>query len=149
MAPPCRYPNINLYAIIWKKHLFSEPRLPMSGHNPSAPDTINADPTKNIQQKLGEDLVRMIRTMKLIAAANLAFGLLNAGVYFATRPPESDLLVTGLLSISIYFLVKMKISFINSSKSWIELSITSACGLYLPIFVLAITLFKLIQPLLF
>lgn len=100
--------------------------------------------SQKICEKLGVDIRRLIMMMSRIAYANMVFGIINVIAHLLVNTTSYDLLVTGLLSIFTYFLVRMKISFINGSKSWIEISVTSVCGLYLPIFVLAVTISKLV-----
>ena len=86
--------------------------------------------------RIGDELLKLIGLMRKVAWINLYFGILNLIFFFTGFAHREPVLVTGLVSLFVYWLVKMKINYITGSKSWIEVSVTMACGLYLPVFTL-------------
>ncbi|MBY0408461.1 MAG: hypothetical protein K2Q01_12285 [Rickettsiales bacterium] len=94
--------------------------------------------------RLGTELLRLIKWMEIVSWASLALGLVNIAAYVLKLNPQESVLVTGLVSVSMYGLVRMKLSYINGSKSWIEVSVTTACGLYLPAFSFGVSLLTLL-----
>ncbi len=93
--------------------------------------------------RIGQELHHLIELMRKVAFLNLYFGMINVCFFLTGFKPLSSVLITGLVSISVYWLICMKIRYITGSKSWIEVSVTVACGLYLPLFTLMLTFLNL------
>lgn len=94
--------------------------------------------------RIGKELQRLIGLMRKVALLNLYFGLINVCYYILGYSHYASVLITGLVSVCVWWLVVMKIRYINGSKSWVEVSVTVACGLYLPLFTLLLTFLNLV-----
>lgn len=95
--------------------------------------------TRPLKPDIGAELQHLISLMRKVAWLNLYFGLISVCYYLTGLDSSSSTLIAGLVSVAMNWLVKMKISYINGTKSWIEVSVTTACGLYLPLFTLLMT----------
>jgi hypothetical protein len=94
--------------------------------------------------RIGRDLQKLICLMRGAAWANLILGFISMGLYMVGISTNESVITTGFMSVCMYGLVRAKISYINGSKSWIEVSVTTACGLYLPVFTFLMTLLTLL-----
>ena len=103
-------------------------------------DTKIVDPLPSI----GAELHGLIDAMRKVAWLNLYFGLINICFYVTGFNPNISVVVSGGVSVLMYLLVRMKISYITGSKNWVEVSVTVACGLYLPIFTLLLAFLNLV-----
>ena len=93
------------------------------------------------------DLVILTGAMKLFGVLNVCQGMLNIALYQWLSDTSSALLMTGGLSVAMGVLVYMKIRFMMHTKSWMEISLTAICGLYLPIFMLVVSAFQMVEGL--
>lgn len=94
--------------------------------------------TEKPAPRIGAELQRLIGLMQKVAWACQYCGIISIIFYVSQLIPNFSLLVSGMASVCMSALVRMKISFIHGSKSWVEISVTTACGLYLPCFTLLV-----------
>jgi hypothetical protein len=92
---------------------------------------------------VNEDVEKLIFWMQKVGWANWYFGLINICFFLTGYDPEASVLTSGVLSVCMYWLVRAKIRYLHGAKNWIEISVTSVCGLYLPSFTLLITFLNL------
>lgn len=74
--------------------------------------------------------------MKLFGWLNLLQGILNVSYYSWMPMAPFELAMSGILAAATWLLVYMKLYFMMHTKSWLEVSLTAICGLYIPIIVL-------------
>lgn len=96
------------------------------------------------EPQFGAELQRLVHWIKRLGYFNAYFGLMNISFYVTRTLPELPVLVTGFASLAMYGLVLAKVRYIKGSTNWVEICVVSACGLYLPLFTVLLTMLTLL-----
>jgi hypothetical protein len=88
----------------------------------------------------------MIKIISGIGILNLLIGLPSVILVLSLRSPS--LVATGMLSLLIFWLLRMVVRHVSQTKSWAEVGVILVCSTYFPTYFMWLCLNNLLEAIL-